>query len=96
MYTGDMESITDLFGKYRLMKPGGKTLDERATLIKYFHERARDKEGQLFEVSYIGMRLSHLKVNDLYYLKSICESESKRGSIWNKVFFGSISTPKTR
>lgn len=96
-----MESIaqycTDLFGRTRLVNNKGRALDERATLVQYFHERARDKKGEPFEVSYIGYRLSHLKdLKDLYYLKSLCEQETKRGANWNKVFFGSlkVSTEK--
>ena len=83
--------IKDLFGRTRLLK-NDKPLSERATLIQYFHERARDRKGKPFEVSFIGYTLSHLKLEDLYFLKSVCESETKRGSSWNKIFFGSLKT----
>lgn len=84
-------SASDLFGNYRLIKQGGKPLNERATLLKYFHERAKDRYGLPFDISYIGMLLAHLKdVRDLYYLKSICEDSVRRGGVWNKTFFGSI------
>lgn len=88
--------ISDLFSITRYLKPSGKVLNERAGLIKYFHEHARNKLDDKFDVSYIGMILAHLKLQDLYYLKSLLESETKRGGNWNKIFFGSLYTPKTR
>lgn len=90
MTPSTLVSCSDLFGRYRLIKKEGRVMDERATLLKYFHEHARDKLGDPFAISYIGLILSHLKIQDLYYLKSVLESETKRGGIWNKIFFGSI------
>lgn len=80
--------IKDLFGNGRFLKKG-KILSERAGLIKYFHERARNKFNETFDVSYIGMILAHLTVQDLYAFKSMLEdrSRTKKNFNWNKDFF---------
>lgn len=89
MHTDGYQTAQDLFGRVRIFKEA-KPLDERATLVHYFHSNAYDKEGKRFDVSYIGYRLAHLKLNDLYYLKSVCEDSARRGFNWNKTFFGSL------
>ena len=80
--------IKDLFGNERFLKKG-KILNERAGLIKYFHERARNKLDEQFDVSYIGMILAHLTLQDLYSFKSMLEdrARTKRNFNWNKDFF---------
>jgi preprotein translocase subunit Sec61beta len=84
-------AIKDLFGKERFLKKG-KVLNERAGLIKYFHERARNKLGDPFDVSYIGMLLAHLTVQDLYAFKSMLDDRERTlpNFNWNKTFFGMI------
>lgn len=60
-----MESLTDLFGRYRLIKATGKPLDERATIIKWFADTFK-KDGKV-----LALRLSYIKdIGDLYALKS--------------------------
>jgi len=46
------------------MKPGGKVLDERAELIKFFAEKL-EREPKV-----VGIRLAHYTLSDLYALKS--------------------------
>lgn len=81
----------DLFGNYRIIQKG-KLLSERAALIKYFWERARNKEGNHFPESFIGYKLSHLSLEDLYAFKSqLCDREkTQQGFNWNKVFWGML------
>lgn len=68
---------------------------ERGDLLEYFMQKIntqRIKDGYApIKVSYIAFRVGHLKrLEDLYYLQSICNDAEKRGGIWSKVFFGSI------
>lgn len=69
-----------------------KRLSERASVVQYFHERARDKNGKQFSAPYIGRRLSHLTLQDLYAFKSMLEDRSRTqiGFNWNKMFFGML------
>ena len=59
-----MESIADLFGRFRTLLPKGKVLNERAELVKYFSEALKRPP------QYIGVRLGHYTLSDLYGLKS--------------------------
>lgn len=83
-----MEHIASLFGTYT---PKKRT-SERAELIRYFHERARDKSGKPYRPAYIAARLSHLTVQDLYAFKSMLADRERTvpGFNWNKAFFGML------
>lgn len=59
-----MELIADLFGKIRTALPGGKHLDERSELVKYFAQKL-ERSPKI-----IGVRLAHYTLSDLYALKS--------------------------
>ena len=74
------------------MKKPVKKLSERASVVQYFHECARDKKGGQFPAPFIGRKLSHLNLNDLYAFKSMLEDRSRTqaGFSWNKVFFGML------
>lgn len=39
---------------------------------------------------FVGMRLNHLKLPDLYFLKSLCEDIERRGGSYSACFWGSI------
>lgn len=90
----EIKEMKDLFGNPRFMKRDGKILSERAGLIKYFHERARNKLGDKFEPSYIGLILAHLTLQDLYAFKSMLEDRERttQNFNWNKTFFGMLKT----
>lgn len=63
-------------------KPSRRT--ERGDLLKEF-------AGQLKKpIGYVAMRLTGFDLKDLYYLKSLCDGEAKRGVEWAKVWYGSI------
>lgn len=87
-----MESIKDLFGNDRFLKPTGYPLNERAGLVKYFHDRARNRFGEKFETSYIAVMLSHLSLQDLYAFKSMLDDRERTvpNFNWNKTFFGML------
>jgi hypothetical protein len=99
MYRQEKESsailIKDLFGNDRFLKDG-KVVNERAGLIGHFQRRARDKRGNRFHPAYIGLILAHLKIEDLYYLKSVLADRERTlpNFNWNKTFFGMIKTEK--
>lgn len=63
-----------------------KVNSERADLIKFFVERLRDKKGKKYLPRFIGYKVAHLEVKDLYYLKSVCEKSDNLG----KTFWGSL------
>jgi hypothetical protein len=67
-----------------------KIPDPRKEMIQFFHERIRDKKGKKFRASFIGMKLSHLSLEDLYYLKSICLDSENRGHGFSRCFWGSL------
>ena len=87
------------------MEPIGKFLNdpkkrikapnsERAELIGYFadninEEREGTKYGKV-SYRYIGVKLSHLSVFDLHYLKRTLEDYTSRGNSFSKGFFGAL------
>ncbi len=89
-----MLAIKDLFGKYSIA-PKGRRVNQRQELIQYFTDKInKERENTKYPMvkwNYINFKLSHLKrLEDLYYLKSICDSEEKRGGSFSKVMFGAI------
>lgn len=93
----------NLFGeKHTTQKRKG--ISERAQLLKYFCDRALDRKGPIVPAR-MGYMLSLLTVSDLYYMKSVLESESKRTWVmrnnepqptesvkWNKLFWSMLKT----
>lgn len=71
-----MDALSDLLAIRQPEKR--KAGSERSELIRYFHERARDKEGKPYRVSYIAMRLSHLSLFDLHAFRSDLEDRANR------------------
>lgn len=67
-----MESLTDLIGNYRLMKPGGKIIDERSTLIGYFSEEVKRPAKT------VGIRLAHYSLDQLYGLQAAYKDRLNR------------------
>lgn len=70
--------------------PSLKKTSERAELLKFFVENLTDPKGKKYRPAYLGMRLSHLKVEDLYYLISECKDRINRKENWQKYFWGVI------
>ena len=76
---------SSLFKAYKgAVKIDGAPRSEREDLIKYFHERAGcDRKGRPFAFVFVKMRLQHLTLRDLYYLKSICDhAENFSRCLW--------------
>lgn len=86
-----MEAISDLFGNYRLAVPVGKRSSERSELMKYFLERLNVGRTEPLNPAYLGMRVAHLDMRDLYYMKSEGEDYVRRGKgAFGKYFWGSL------
>jgi hypothetical protein len=92
-----MESISNLLGE-KVRPPKKTRRSERGDLIEYFYLEARkewdEKKYGKLTISRIAWKLSHLKVPDLYYLKSITEDARRRGGSWAKTFWGSLKITK--
>lgn len=72
-----ISEMLDLFGQSHAVSKKGRVLSERATLLKYFCDHAVDRKGPVVPAR-MGFMLSHLQVADLYYMKSVLDSDSKR------------------
>ena len=74
-------------------KKGGPRC-ERDELFDYFYMRLAGPwerhTGKPLRKSYFGMRIAHLKLHDLHYLKSICKEAQRDGIPPSKVFWGSL------
>lgn len=71
---------------------------ERGDLLQYFTDRINERrKGTKFKpltIRAIAVKLSHLGLRDLYYLKSVCDEAERRGYPWAAIFWKEI-TPKT-
>lgn len=81
-----MESIQNLIKKRKVEK----IISQRGELLKFFRERVRDRKGKMYSYAFIGMKVSHLSVPDLCFLKSVCVDAENRGQAFGKVWFGSL------
>jgi hypothetical protein len=67
---------------------------ERGDLIKFFTDKVNaDRDGKKYRklpISAIAVKLSHLSLADLYYLKSDCTDAERRGKPFAAVFWWSI------
>lgn len=71
-----------------------KWRSQRAELIGFFHEKLQKQykyhTKKELKLSTLAFRLSHLKVVDLYYMKSACLDAERRGGSFSKCFWGSL------
>jgi hypothetical protein len=69
---------------------------ERGSLIQFFTEHVNaDRDGKRYKklpIAAIAVKLSHLSVPDLYFLKSVCSDAERHGTAFGRVFFGSIKS----
>ena len=67
---------------------------ERQEVLSFFYEKLLPewKSKNRLTPCWLAMNTSHLKLQDLYYLKSICLSEEKRGQVFSKIFWGSLKS----
>ena len=90
-----MESITDLLGHRRTLLPKGKVLDEWREMIKFFYDQGfTHKDGTRFTKAQIGIRCSHLKLDQLYYIQSVYKDKKHRGENASYYFMGATKTSK--
>lgn len=90
-----VQSCSDLFGNYRLAVPANKRTSERGELLKYFLHRVNAGRAVPFPPAYLGMRVAHLALPDLYYMKSVGEDYERRGvGTFSKYFWGALKVPK--
>jgi hypothetical protein len=68
-----MERINSLLFTQKTSKANS----ERAELVKYFVDNLRQKNGKPFSARMIAIKLSHLSVQDLYYMKSVFNDLAK-------------------
>ena len=84
-----MEAIRSLV---KLPKPSQVT--ERGMLLTYFRDGInRDRDGKKYRkvsIPYVAKKVQELKIADLYYMKSVIESETRRGQPFGKLFFGML------
>ena len=94
-----MQSISDLFTQRPVVIEIRKRRTERGDLLEYFRDKINfERVGTKYPPSTIktlaGRFLWHIKdIHTLYFIKSLCDQEEKRGKSWSKVFFGSIKYP---
>ena len=55
-----------------------KRATERGELLKYFDNHITNKKGKRYGIPFFAKKLQGIPTEDLYYLKSVCEQESKR------------------
>lgn len=72
----DFLEAKDLFGIERFLssKKEGKAISERAGLVKYFSE-SMGRPAQ-----FVGVRMAHMSLDQLYSMKSQYEDRLKRNS----------------
>lgn len=82
----------ELFKPLEVKAGKQKSRSERSDLIGYFHSKLLNKEGQPFKAQYLAIRLAHLTLEDLYYLKSVSEDILNRKDLtaMSKHFWWSI------
>lgn len=81
-----MEPISSLFK----VEPISKANSERASVIEWFVNSMRDKKGNKYKPSYIAFKVSHLNLQELYYMKSTAIAYQHNGGEVGRYFFGSL------
>jgi len=87
-----MKPLSSLLKPRQRPKTGPRS--ERAELVGYFTDSVnKEREGTKWpQVSprYIAVKLAHLSVFDLHYLKKTLEDYTARGNSFSRGFFGSL------
>ena len=91
--TSTLNHVGSLFANYVMPQPQAKKrTSERSELVRYFFEHASTAWTGKKPLSpgYVGMKLAHLTVQDLYAFKSMCEDRARSGYPWAKYFWGAL------
>lgn len=85
-----MERISSLFKPRAASKP----TSERAELLQFFLDKVnaarRGTKYKPLRPAALAVKLSHLKLPDLYYLKSTCLDAERQGKPFSAIFWWSI------
>jgi len=85
-----MKQIASLLPKL----PPSKRGSERGDLLQFFTDTLNHtRDGKKFKklsVAAVAVKLSHLNLSDLYYLRSVCDDAQRRGFSFSKRFWWEI------
>jgi hypothetical protein len=88
-----MKQIGSLFKDRPAPKKDRRT--ERGELLRYFQDKinpARRATGRKpLPIAAIAVKVSHLSIQDLYFLKSTCDRAQQRGYPWSAIFWKEIT-----
>ena len=87
-----MQSLFDIIKEKQQIKQGATS--ERASVIQQFTEEInQEREGTKYKLltgKVIAIKLSHLKLQDLYTFLSLCRDYKNRQKSFSKYFFGAL------
>ena len=87
-----MQNLFDIIKDKQLIKQGANS--ERASVIQQFLEEInKEREGTKFKplsAKAIAIKLSHLKLQDLYTFLSLAKDYKNRKQSFSKYFFGAL------
>ena len=65
---------------------------ERGEIVEFFFKRIEQRwlGKRKLTFGFLARKVSHLSLRDLFFLKSICVEEEKRGVPFYKTFWGSL------
>lgn len=95
-----MKKISELFPAIpRTTTKSSGPRNERDEYLDYFHGRLknafRSHTGRELTKKRVAIAISHLKtIQDLHYLKHICEDGEGRGKPFSQIFWGSLRVKK--
>lgn len=88
-----MEHIKTLFVMPpRAPKKGPR--NERDEIFEYFYGKLapayQEFRKRPMSKRMLAVKIAHLSVQDLYYMRSVCEDAARRGQSFSKVFWGQL------
>ncbi len=98
-----MESISTLFNLKDIPRKKSKAGSERAALVEFFVDKLwqpyrkfkkledTEKTKKAF-VGHLAFKLSHIKLHDLYFMKSTGIEYEKKGDEFGKYFWGALKS----
>jgi len=89
-----MKSISDFLGL-----GSSKATSERSSVIEEFVEAINLERGKKYgkiKAKVIAIKLSHLKLQELYWFLSVCKDYKNRNGSFSKCFWGSLKVNKDK
>ena len=105
IYTKVMNNLASLFENYTFEVKKGRHLSERDIIMGelfkgvdeedrkhqfYIDAKGNKKKRRLYTIESFAVKLAPHSLEELYYLKSICNDAKKRGGNYSKVLFGAL------